>query len=189
MSSLLSKLALLGTTAAQLDLPDGFSFSIDLDAETNMLKYDVTIPENTYLGLAYGRGMNNVDMVVFSASGFGSVTDHWSKSIGAPPEDKQNDYMNTQVDISGGSYTFTTYRDLVTSDPNGEDYQFETFDPLDMQWVVNENTAELKKHNKAGSFTLTISQDGTSAVIEEDDSSFYLGASAIALASWATLMM
>ena len=52
-----------------------------------MLKYDVTIPENTYLGLVYGKGMINVDMVVFTASGFGSVTDHWSKFFGAPPED------------------------------------------------------------------------------------------------------
>ena len=71
------------------------------------------------------------------------MTDHWSKFIGVPPEDAQNDYMNTQVDVSGGSYTFTTYRELVTSDPNEEEYQFTTFEPLEMQWVVNTKTAEM----------------------------------------------
>ena len=127
-------------------------------------------------------------MVVFTASGAGSVTDHWSESFGAPPEDAQNDYMNTQVDVAGGAYTFKTYRDLVTSDPNVEDYQFETFEPLEMQWVANENTAELKKHNKAGEFTLTFSPDGTTAMIE-DNSSTILAASAFTAATWAALMM
>ena len=136
--TLISKLALLGAVCAQTDLPDGFSFGISLDSETGMLKYDVTIPEDTYLGLVYGKGMFGVDMVVFTAAGDGLVTDHWSKFFGAPPDDAQNDYMNTQVDVSGGSYTFTTYRDLVTSDPNEEDYQFTTFEPLEMQWVANE---------------------------------------------------
>ena len=57
-----------------------------------------------------------------------------------------------------------------------------------MQWVVNENTAELKKHNKDGDFTLTISQDGSTAAIE-DNSSAYLAASAFTAATWAALMM
>ena len=96
--------------------------------------------------------------------------------------------MNTQVDVAGGAYTFTTYRDLVTSDPNDEDYQFDTLEPLEMQWVVNENTAEMKKHTKDGEFTLTISQDGSSAVIQED-SSVFLTASAFSVATWAALMM
>ena len=57
-----------------------------------------------------------------------------------------------------------------------------------MQWVVNENTADMKKHTKDGEFTLTISQDGSSAVIQEDSSAF-LSASAFTVATWAALMM
>ena len=95
----LAKLALLGAVSAHADLPEGFSFEISLDSESGMLKYDVTIPTDTYLGLTYGLDMFDKDMVVFTGSGPGTVTDHWSTGWGAPPEDAQNDYMNTQVTI------------------------------------------------------------------------------------------
>ena len=186
--SIISKVALLSAVSAQAGLPEGFSFDIVLDSESGMLKYDVTMPENTYLGLVYGKGMFGVDMVVFTAAGDGTVSDHWSTNWGVPPEDAQNDYMNTQVQKDGGSYVFTTYRDLVTSDPNEEDYQFDTKEPLEMQWVVNTETAEMKKHTDAGDFILTFGPEGTTAGIEEDSSS-YITTSALAVATWAALIM
>ena len=78
--------------------------------------------------------------------------------------------------------------------PNREDYQFETYEPLDMTWVINEDTGKLRKHTKEGYFTLTISetQDGmpqTALVAAEDGSSVYLGASALAMTSLAALIV
>ena len=136
-------LSLVGAVTASSDLPDGFSYDITLDSESGLLKFDVTVPENTYFALAFGKGMIGVDMVRFVGGGDGSVEDLWSKFYGKPLTDAQNDYQNTQVVKSGGSYMFTTYRELKTSDPNGEDYQFETNEDLDMQWVVNDKTSEL----------------------------------------------
>ena len=40
-----------------------------------------------YLGLAYGQGMLNTDMVVFYATGQGVVDDLWSDDYKAPKHD------------------------------------------------------------------------------------------------------
>ena len=83
---------------------------------------------------------------------------------------------------SGSSYKFTTYREFVTSDPNGEDYQFETEEPLEMQWVVNEDTSDLKKHTKTGDFTLNF-ETGI-----EDSAQYGISATLAAVAAWAMLI-
>ena len=156
----ISKVLLLAATASA-QLPDGFAYTIDVDPVSGMLQFDVTIPEDTYFGIAFGKGMVKVDMVRFVGSGGGSVEDLWSKFYGSPDRDVQDDYQNTQVVKNGGSYTFTTYRELVTSDPNNEDYQFNNNDPKEMQWVANVNTSDLKKHTHDGEFTLSFASDGS----------------------------
>ena len=87
------QLCLLGLVSAQM--PEGFSFDITKDIDTGLIKFDATVPENTYLALAFGKGMINVDMVRFVGAGDGSVEDLWSKFYGKPLTDAQNDYMNT----------------------------------------------------------------------------------------------
>ena len=59
-------------------LPDGFKFNIGIDTLSEKLQFNVTIPENTYLGIAFGKGMNGVDMVRFVGADDGYVEDLWS---------------------------------------------------------------------------------------------------------------
>jgi hypothetical protein len=44
---------------------NGPSFEVTYDQTKSKLKFAVTVPNNMWLGLAYGSGMSNVDMVRF----------------------------------------------------------------------------------------------------------------------------
>ena len=83
-----SKVLLFAATASA-QLPEGFAYNIDLDSVSGMLQFNVTVPENTYFGIAYGKGMVKIDMVRFVGSGDGSVEDLWSDFYGTPDYDVQ----------------------------------------------------------------------------------------------------
>ena len=102
--------------------PPGFDFNMEFDYTAQKIKMEVKTPKDTYFGIAYGEGMLGVDIVRFIGSGDGVVQDMWSNFYWAPDEDKQQDYYDTEVIKDGTSYLFTTYRDIITSDPNNEDF-------------------------------------------------------------------
>ena len=62
----------------------GANFTIKYDLGLNKLKYNVSVPTNTYFGIAYKTGMQNTDMVVFSAMDSGKVLDLWSETYTLP---------------------------------------------------------------------------------------------------------
>ena len=101
-----------------------------------------------------------------------------------PALDQQDDYQNTVVTQADGSYTFVTYRELVTSDPNGEDFQFDGVESLQMQWVTSSTTADFVKHDLAGQYTLSLAGGAAG-----EDSASYIAATVAALACWAATVM
>ena len=61
-------------------LPKGFALTIttDIDKYPGLMIFDVECPSNTWLGLTFGRGMSNKDMVRFVCNSQGSVEDLYS---------------------------------------------------------------------------------------------------------------
>ena len=113
-----------------------------------------------WLGLGYGKNMENVDMVLFQGKGdSGEISDLWSMTETMPTKDSSNDYIHQKNQKNNGMYTFTTYRKLDTGDAKdtvikcGEDYK--------MAWTVNSMTAEFAQHNRGDLFTLTTKADCT----------------------------
>ena len=102
-------------------LPDGMKCVVS-SATKDRLKFQVEIPGSTWFAIGYGNGMNYVDMVLFQPD---KVTDKWSTGIGQPPKDDfiQN-YEDTEITESGGTYSISTYRDRLTNDAS-EDFQFD----------------------------------------------------------------
>ena len=95
----------------------GPSFDISYDASKGQLKIDATVPDNQYLAVAYGRGMINTDIVFFPGSATDDLKDLWSTYYGNPPEDSNNDYVDTVKSQENGNHVYTTYRLLDTGDP------------------------------------------------------------------------
>ena len=62
----------------------GPSFKVGFDQTKNKFVFEAQVPENMWLGLAYGLNMNDVDMVMFRGTGPGYVYDLWSEGIGIP---------------------------------------------------------------------------------------------------------
>ena len=62
----------------------GPSFKVGYDQSKSKFVFEASVPENMWLGLAYGLNMSNVDMVMFRGTGEGSVTDLWAVGNGTP---------------------------------------------------------------------------------------------------------
>ena len=93
------------------------------DETTSKIKFNVKIPTNTYFSIAYGTDMLGVDMVSFHGRPNDNVLDLYAYFYGEPTVDDQNDYECSSSE-AGGWWTFECYRDLQTSDPNDQDYQY-----------------------------------------------------------------
>ena len=94
----------------------GSNFSISYDFVKNKLKYNVSCPVNTYLGISSKPSMLGTDMVVFQASDSGSVLDLWSQTFSTPAVDEINNYEVESITILDNIYTFIAYRSLDTGD-------------------------------------------------------------------------
>ena len=74
-------LMLCSTSAAMTTWEGGPTFDITYDTAQSKLKFDVSVPENMWFGIAYKESMINTDMVVFAGKGDeGTITDLWSTS-------------------------------------------------------------------------------------------------------------
>ena len=111
-----------------------------------------------YLGLAFGSGMSQTDMVQFAGSGgSGTIKDLWGVGNMTPETDTTNSYSPTTGSLSGTKYSFSTSRAFDTSDP--KDKKFECGKDYSFKWVGSSSSASLQKHNKSGSWTMKIDAD------------------------------
>ena len=63
--------------------------------ESSKIKITATVPENQWLGIGWGTGMFNVDMVLFQGAGSdGTVTDLWSTGNSTPTVDSNDEYSS-----------------------------------------------------------------------------------------------
>ena len=66
---------------------DGQNIVVTYDADLSKLKFVATVGENKYFSVGFGSNMIDTDMILFTASGEGSVQDMYSTGYEAPPPD------------------------------------------------------------------------------------------------------
>ena len=147
-------LLMIASAQAFYTFTKGPSFEVVYDEASKKMKLTATVPENMYLGLAYGAGMNKVDMVTFQAKDDGKVTDLWGEGYQVPTTDKQQDYTDTKVTKADGSYNFVTYRALDTGDD--QDTVLSCSDSQAFHWVAHSKSADIVKHDYTGQWTLNL---------------------------------
>ena len=84
----LTNLALFATSAQAAAITcwaGGPTFDMEYDGSNQSIKITATVPENQWLGIGWGKGMFNIDMVLFQGAGNdGTVTDLWSTANSTP---------------------------------------------------------------------------------------------------------
>ena len=92
---------------------ESFNLKIKADMETNDVIFCATIPDNTYLSIAFGSDMIAADMILWQADGDESEAyDMWSSNFATPMFD-QFDQLITEIEdgkIGTGTKQFTTRR-------------------------------------------------------------------------------
>ena len=77
-----TSLAIFATSAqavAYTTWTGGPTFDLSYDTTKESIMINATVPANQWLGIAWGKGMNNVDMVLFQGKGgVGEISDLWA---------------------------------------------------------------------------------------------------------------
>ena len=84
--------------------------------DNNNIRMNVTVPNNHYFSVGFGKTMTNCDMVLWQANGLQSKTvDLWSKGRFTPDTDSQQDY-NSTFTYNGTHVIFISDRKMNTGD-------------------------------------------------------------------------
>ena len=151
-------LLLINTISALSSWEGGANFTIKFDKEKNKLKFNVSVPAGTYFGIAFKPEMQDTDMVVFQGKDEGILLDLWSETYTTPSVDESNNYEIESTTLVDEIYNFIAYRDFDTGDEQ-QDFSIACGKDHLFQWVGNNQTAELMKHNVKDEFTLQIDKD------------------------------
>ena len=92
---------------------ESYNLKVMGDPETKTIKLTATIPDNSYLAIAFGSDMIGTDMILWQADGYNSAShDMWSTNFATPMYDKFDQLLTTVEDgkIGTGTKTFTTVR-------------------------------------------------------------------------------
>ena len=67
-----------------------FFMEVKYNMLSELLEFDVDMPNNTWLSIGFGKNMDNVDMIAWFANGDNSsIGDYFSVGIYRPPTDPQ----------------------------------------------------------------------------------------------------
>ena len=113
------------------DLPgDDFSLRVCLDLQRRDLVFKTEIAKDAWLGVGFGKGMKDIDMIVWLSEGeTGTVKDLWSTGLFQPELDQSQDVTLDEeptYDASTGRVSFVTRRKLDTGDSNDRVFELET---------------------------------------------------------------
>ena len=142
-----------------------FTLTIAGDMEAQEVVFTATIPDNTYLAIAFGSDMIGVDMILFQADGEDSAAyDMWSSNFATPMYDKYN-HLNTEVvngKIGTGSKVFNTRRPYDPMDE--QDYAIPFDEQINMSYALRTTGSEFIHHDLTGHFTFVFQSDGLCSI-------------------------
>lgn len=154
-----------------VEISDGYNVQMVIDEnDASQVVITVHMVDYSWMGLVLGSGGMGAgsDMIQIVADNTSSRI-YDKKSIGyiTPIEDPNKDITGTYRLFEDGSARFTIYRKFDTKDEN--DFVMPIGDEFTLGYAINTSSnKQSSKHNKAGSTTVTIPQDGTSAFLAQD---------------------
>ena len=77
---------------------------------------NANVPQNQWLGIGFGEGMINVDMVLMQGKDDGIMRDLWSTFYFTPKFDNIDNWEDKQITKNGNVYSFKAFRKLNTGD-------------------------------------------------------------------------
>ena len=92
---------------------ESYHLKVSGDPESRTLKLIATVPDNSYLAIAFGSDMIGTDMILWQADGDNSAShDMWSSNFATPRHDRFDHLITTVEDGKIGTATkvFTTMR-------------------------------------------------------------------------------
>ena len=125
------------------------------------MKLTATIPNNTYMALAFGSDMIGTDMILWQADGDDSAAhDMWSSNFATPMYDRFDQLSTTIEDgqIGTGTKVFTTMRPYDPMDE--QDFVVPLEEQFVMSYAIRKSGSELLHHEHTGHFTLLFKRDG-----------------------------
>ena len=142
---------------------NGPTYNIEYIMWNNKMRFDVTVPNNTWLGISFKQSMNNADQIVFQGTGqSGNVIDYWATQNGMPTRDTSQDWEPGYGYLNNGTYSFSVTRELVTNDTM--DMSFICPGIYQMAWTGNSKTSDMVKHNQQGDFQLVLGPNCTTQI-------------------------
>jgi hypothetical protein len=99
---------------------------MSFDYNKQQLKFEAAVAQGKWFSVGFGTKMyerdKNVDMIIFSATGGGSIVDAYSTSYRPPSTDSESHLVDQSITVENGIYKFVCFRDLDTGDD--EDHAF-----------------------------------------------------------------
>ena len=113
------------------------------------IKINAVVPKDQYLGIAFGKGMKNVDILFLQGTGdSGKASILWSQSTGVNPYIQSNDAEEFKEKVNDTYYNYTAVRTVDPSLICGKQWQFD--------WAINWKSSDLIKHNLTGNSYLVL---------------------------------
>ena len=144
-------------------MPTGFSMNVLANISGNdLIEFQITVPENNYFAVQFGRDFNNTDTVIFQ--GNGSVVDAlWRDGEPVPTPDQAHP-NSTEKNVQSYNQSFSSL-DGITS-INASRYM-RSVDPFDfnvtceknyeLSWLANQKTQDFTiPYEQSGFFNLKI---------------------------------
>ena len=129
-------------------MPTGFSMNALANISGNdLIEFQITVPENNYFAVQFGRDFNNTDTVIFQ--GNGSVIDAlWLDGDPVPTPDHELS-ISTEKNVHSYNQSFSTLDGITSINASR---QMRSVDPFDfnvtcernyeLTWLANQNTQD-----------------------------------------------
>ena len=168
----------------------GPTFTVKYNPAGKALDFEAKVQKNTYLGIAFGGGMTNLDAIHVSNGGTVptlKVTDIFANGYKTPVKDTKQDLKNIKtsaLDKDGWS-TFNFSRALDTLDAK-QDFKIECGKDYKFSWVGHTSSSKMSsKHNKSGDWNISFNADCS---VKSGASTFGVAAAVAATASVVTFL-
>ena len=128
------------------------------------------LPTNSYIGIVFGQGMTNVDMVSIHAKESGEIIieDLYSRGFYKPTIDTVNNFRVVDRSIISDSYGYSLEIDRDFDTGDNMDSILSYGGPNEWQWAANSYTSSLSYHDKTGWFDATLDSEDCIMTWEEE---------------------
>mmetsp|Transcript_1474 Transcript_1474/g.976 ORF Transcript_1474/g.976 Transcript_1474/m.976 type:complete len:163 (-) Transcript_1474:104-592(-) len=134
-----------------------------LTSDNTVLNIEATVPDQTYLGIMFGKSMKDSDVIIMQANGSSSTyADYWASGYMAPTKDTVQNVSCTNT-VSGTDVIYSCTRPLNTEETT-QDKVLSLDAQFDISYAINTNTSNLQFHNRNGHEVVTLDSSSSEAL-------------------------